>query len=100
PLAAAVPPGLSLLALQETGAAAERDARARARGAALIATLAALQTGLLRGSVDSAVTARLAALSEGEAAADPALAALLADITLRARVELARLRHGIDVAPE
>jgi len=98
--AVAPPPGLSLLALQETAAAAERDARARARGVALIAALAYLQAGLLRGRVDAALPDRLAALSEGEAAADPGLAALVADITLRARVELARLGHGFDVASQ
>lgn len=99
--AAATPAtALSLLGLQESGAAAERDARARARGLALLAALSALQAGLLRGVVDAGLPARLAALGEGEAAADPALAALLAQVTLRARVELARLATATNMAPE
>ena len=92
-------PALSLLALQESGAAAERDARARARGLALLDALAGLQAGLLRGAVDAGLPARLAALGEGEAAADPALAALVAQVTLRARIELARLATATDMAP-
>ncbi|MDB5317238.1 MAG: hypothetical protein JWO24_3082 [Rhodospirillales bacterium] len=102
-LVVAAPAGLSLLALQENSAVAERDLRARSRGLALIAALAALQAGLLRGVIDAALPARLAALSEGEAASDPALAALLAEATLRARIELARMHLSpplaTDVAP-
>lgn len=99
--ASAVPAAaLSLLGLQESAAAAERDARARTRGLAMLSALAALQAGLLRGAVDAGLPARLAALGEGEAAADPALAALLAQVTLRARVEMARLATATDMAPE
>lgn len=90
----AAPQGVGLLALQETAPAAERDARARRRGEALIEELAALQAGLLAGRVEPARLRALASLSAGEAAADPALAAILAEISLRARVELARL--GMD----
>lgn len=98
--AAAPATALSLLALQESAAVAERDARARARGLALLAALSALQAGMLRGVVDAALPARLAALGEGEAAKDPALADLLAQVTLRARVELARLAAAADMARE
>ncbi len=77
------PQGVSLLALQECAPVAERDARARRQGQALIEELTALQAGLLAGRLDP-----------GEAAADPALAAAIGAIRLRARVELARL--GLD----
>ncbi|MES2713415.1 MAG: flagellar assembly protein FliX [Pseudomonadota bacterium] len=99
-VAAAPVTTLSLLALQEAGALAERNARARSRGLALLAALASLQAALLRGSLDAGLPARLALLSDGEAAADPALAALLAEVNLRARVELARLAIPTDVTPE
>jgi hypothetical protein len=88
---AAAPQGVALLALQEAAPAAERDARARRRGQALLKELSALQAGLLAGRVDPARLRALAALSGGDPAADPALAAILAAISLRARVELARL---------
>lgn len=87
----AAPQGASLLALQESAPAAERDARARRRGQALIEELTALQAGLLAGRIEPGRLRALARLSAGEAAADPALAAILAAISLRARVELARL---------
>jgi hypothetical protein len=80
-----------LLALQETAPAAERDARARKRGEELIEELSALQLALLSGRADPARLRRLATLSVGEAAADPGLAAAVAGLQLRARVELARL---------
>lgn len=88
------PQGVSLLALQECAPAAERDARARRQGQALIEELTALQAGLLAGRLDPARLRALAALCAGEAAADPALAAAIGAIRLRARVELARL--GLD----
>ncbi len=72
----------------------ERDARARRRGDALLRSLRDLQLGLLRGTIDPARLRALADLVPGEEAADPALAAALAAIRLRARVELAR--HGLD----
>ena len=82
---------LGLLGIQETAPAAERDARARRRGQALLEELSALQAGLLAGRADPARLRALAALTRGETAADPALAAAVAAISLRARVELARL---------
>ncbi len=91
---------VSLLALQEAAAVAERNARARSRGLALLQALGVLQAGLLRGVVDSGLPARLTALSEGEAAADPALAELVAQVSLRARIELARLATATDMASE
>jgi hypothetical protein len=83
---------IGLLALQEGAPAAERDARARRRGEAMLEGLAMLQAALLGGRLDPARLARLADLAEGEAAADPALQAVVAGVALRLRVELARLR--------
>ena len=85
---------IGLLALQEAGPVAERDARARKRGEAVLQSLAELQLGLLDGSFDPARLHILATLVTGEEASDPALAAAIAAIRLRARVELAR--HGLD----
>lgn len=81
---------VGLLALQEGAPVAERDARARRRGEAMLKSLADLQLGLLGGGVDAARLRALAALMPGEEAADPALAEAIAAIRLRARVELAR----------
>jgi hypothetical protein len=54
--------------------------------------LRGLQLELLSGRADPARLARLAALAEGPDAADPALQAVLREVSLRARVELARRR--------
>jgi Class II flagellar assembly regulator len=84
----------ALLGLQEQRAAAEPPGeRAARRGEAALAELDGLQLDLLRGTDDPARLARLAALADGaEAAADPMLRRTLAEIALRARVELARRR--------
>lgn len=101
-LATAAAPG-ALLAIQEAAgapsslasAAEERDRRARRRGAALIEALRDLQLALLQGAEgDVARLADLAALAEGEVAADPVLREAIAAIVLRARVELARRAAG------
>lgn len=89
---AAAVSAVGLLALQEGAPAAERDARARRRGEAMLQGLASLQAALLGGRFDPALLAQLADLAEGEAAADPALQAAVAGIALRLRVELARFR--------
>lgn len=92
--AAMAPAAAGLLALQEGAPAPGRDARAARRARALLRELAALQAELLAGRDDPARLADLAALTEGETAADPALAAALAAIVTRARVELARRGMG------
>jgi hypothetical protein len=97
-IAAAAVSGLAaLIALQEAEAAALRDREARRRGQALLAELAAVQRALLTsvtGQPDRASLHRLAALADQvPEAADPALAALVGAIAVRARVELAR--HGV-----
>ncbi len=98
PGAAAAAVSLSgLLALQGAGPEAPRDRTARRRGRDILDALAALQRGLLGGDAGGAL-ARLASLIEGvPLAADPRLAALLAAVALRARIELAR--RGTDAQP-
>lgn len=92
--AAAQAVDFGLLSLQEGSTAEERDARARKRGLALLQELQEVQMALLGGRLDPARLARLASLSVGEQAADPALAEAVAAIALRARVELARLEYA------
>lgn len=90
--AAAAPGGIAgLHALQDGVSAAERDAAAARRGGALLAGLDTLQRGLLAGRVADSALRRLAALAEGEAGADPALRETVEALSLRAKVELARL---------
>jgi hypothetical protein len=69
----------------------ERDASAARRGTALLTEMAGLQAALLAGHVPESSLRRLSHLTQGEAGADPALRELLEGISLRARVELARL---------
>ena len=56
-----------------------------------LAEVAGFQADLLRGRADPDRLRRLAGLSEGEMPPDPHLAEALAAISLRAKVELARL---------
>ncbi|SFK80029.1 flagellar assembly protein FliX [Falsiroseomonas stagni] len=90
---AAAPPG-SLLALQESGAAPpveERGARARRQATEALDDLRGLQLALLDGSANPAGLERLSRLgSENQAGLDPPLATLMAELAVRARVELAR----------
>jgi hypothetical protein len=84
-------PGLGLLALQEAGSGAERDAAAHRRASAILEELDGLQCELLGGgNGDPARLQRLAALESGEEGADPALREVVQGIVLRAKVELAR----------
>ncbi len=80
-----------MLALQEAASGAVRDREARRRGQEILAALARLQRALLEGRRDLPGLRRLAVLAEDiPPAADPGLRQALADVTLRARVELAR----------
>jgi len=80
-----------MLALQEAESGAVRDREARRRGQEMLAALARLQRALLEGHRDLPGLRRLAALAEDiPQAADPGLRQALADVALRARVELAR----------
>lgn len=89
----------ALLAVQEADASggkdscAARDRRAKRHGRALLEALGGLQRGLLSadGSVSPEVLQRLQMLiADPVPAADPALGAVVAQIALRARIELAR----------
>lgn len=90
--AAQPPPALDgILRLQETSDALTRDRAARRHADAVLEALSALQGALLAGAPDAPALSRLAALADQvPAAADPALAGLVAAVVLRARVELAR----------
>lgn len=84
----------SLLAVQESLEAAERDARAKRRAEAMLDELSAIQHGLLSGRLSESRLAALARLArEEEQAADPQLAAIAAEVEVRAAVELARLER-------
>jgi hypothetical protein len=83
-----------LLQFQAMEDGATRDRHARRHGQALLGELAALQRALL-GDADAdtedALLHRLSAMLEAcPAASDPALAATMAAVVLRVRVELAR----------
>jgi class II flagellar assembly regulator FliX len=82
--------GLSLLAVQENGGSAGRDAAARRRANAILDDLQGLQAELLVGRTDPARLARLAALQAGEEGTDSALREAVRAVALRARIELAR----------
>jgi hypothetical protein len=83
----------SMLALQAVDDAAERDRVARKRGTAMLAALTGLQKATLAGDEPSLALNALNELTAGgAAAADPGLAAVLREVELRARVEIARRR--------
>lgn len=83
--------GVTLAPIAQGLSPEERDAAARRRGQALLSELAGLQASMLRGGVPESALRRLAALAEGEAGDDPGLREILDGLSLRARVELARL---------
>jgi len=95
--AAAAPSGAvdALLAVQEVGDATSGggNARARAWGADVLDRLEEIRLGLLTGSIPVDRLENLARLvaRQREANLDPRLSAVLDDIELRARVELAKL---------
>ncbi|GGC29387.1 hypothetical protein GCM10011504_04530 [Siccirubricoccus deserti] len=99
-VAPAGPLGLGLLALQEGGEAARRDAAARQRAESLLEELAGLQLDLLAGGVDPARLERLAALTPGDAGADPELQVVVQGVVLRAHVEIARRGGNLFVSAE
>ncbi len=84
----------SMLGLQELGEETVRDREARRHGQDMLAALAELQRNLL-GAGDAAVALRR--LSDLVAAVpvadDPRLAAMVAAVVLRVRVELARRQN-------
>ena len=85
----------SMLALQEFGSESVTDREARRHGKDMLAALAALQRALLGGGDDTVALQRLTQLTAAVACADdPRLAALVAAIVVRARVELARRQNS------
>jgi hypothetical protein len=96
--AAAAPLGLGLLALQEGGEAARRDAAAHQRAESLLEELAGLQRDMLDGGADPARLQRLARLAPGDAGADPTLRSIVQGVVLRAHVELARRGWNLSVS--
>ena len=89
---ASAPAGM--LSLQEIGTESPRDRAARRHGRALLAALARLQRHLLGAPDDGTTLLELADLAATvPAATDPAIAATLKAVVLRARVELARRGH-------
>ena len=83
----------ALLALQSVDDPGERRRKAVKRGKSALDALDALKIGLLSGSFDTGALARLklATASLSEPSGDPALDAVLAEIELRAQVELAKI---------
>ncbi|MGF1608280.1 MAG: flagellar assembly protein FliX [Kiloniellales bacterium] len=82
----------SLLALQEVPDAIAQRRGARLRGESLLDQLDELRLGLLTGRLPRATVERLAALVARQRSGvdDPRLAEILAEIELRAAVELAK----------
>ena len=69
----------------------ERDREAHRHGNEILDLLAELQRGLLRSGIESALASRLASVvADAPVAANPALAATLRAVVLRARIEIAR----------
>lgn len=80
-----------LLALQAEQPGTVTDREARRRGHDMLAALAALQRALLAGTADAASLDQLAGLAgSAPPVSDPALSAVVGEITLRVRVELTR----------
>jgi hypothetical protein len=83
----------ALLALQGVEEPGERRRKAVKRGRGALDALDALKLGLLSGTFDTGALARLKAVTAGlaEPSGDPALDTVLAEIELRAQVELAKI---------
>lgn len=86
----------TLIALQQVPEAMAGRAKAARRGRDMLDLLDDVRDGLLAGGVSRAVLNRLVALVETkrEDFVDPGLAAVLDEIELRARVELAKLNFA------
>jgi len=83
----------TLLALQGVDEPSERRRKAVKRGRGALDALDALKLGLLSGTFDTGALARLKSVtaSLAEPSGDPTLDAVLAEIELRAQVELAKI---------
>jgi len=82
----------ALIALQGVEDPTERKKRAVVKGRHALDLLETLKLGLLDGSVDQSMLARLKVAADGltETSGDPALDAVLGEIDLRLAVELAK----------
>ena len=82
----------ALIALQGVDDPAERKKRAVAKGRKALDALDRLKVGLLDGSLDPPMLARLKVAADGltEASGDPGLDLVLGEIDLRVAVELAK----------
>lgn len=82
----------ALIALQGMPDPTERKKRAIVKGRNALDVLDTLKLGLLDGSVDQSVLARLKVASEGltDSSGDPGLDIVLSEIDLRVAVELAK----------
>lgn len=89
-------PGLdALLALQSVDMREERRKKSLQRGRQMLDLLDALKLGVLEGTLTPAVLENLnAALAAREPSEDPRLDEILAEIELRAEVELAKLKRA------
>jgi class II flagellar assembly regulator FliX len=83
----------TLIALQGVDDATERRRRAVKRGRSALDALDALKLGMLAGRLGTAALAALktAAAALGESSGHPGLDSVMAEIALRAEVELAKL---------
>jgi len=83
----------ALLALQGVEEPGERRRKAVRRGRSALDALDALKLGMLSGTFDTGALARLKSVTAGlaEPSGDPALDNVLAEIELRAQVELAKI---------
>jgi hypothetical protein len=81
-----------LIALQGVENPTERKKRAVAKGRSALDVLDAVKLGLLDGSVDQPMLARLKVAADGltDASGDPGLDQVLSEIDLRVAVELAK----------
>lgn len=79
-----------LIALQDDDSPSRRDRAAQRGGKQALVALGQVQVALLRGDQGAAVAALGDAVGQMVEPADPALAAIIGAIRLRARIELAR----------
>ena len=91
----------ALLALQGVDDVTERRRRAVKRGRHALDALDALKLGLLSGSIDTGALARLKSASAEmkDASGDPGLDMVLAEISLRVEVELAKFAPPLAANP-
>lgn len=100
PPSAAAPPGVSgieaLIALQGVDDPVERRRRAVSWGRSALDVLDELKLGLLAGTLDARLIARLKTASAAikETTGDPALDGVLSEIELRVEVELAKMTQA------